>query len=90
MFPLLKLSNGVTLGPYQRLTVIALKDFQQEWRKGSFVKIKKGDKCSIKYDVVRFNLCKEMNGGNVNYRVLEADAKEGIDFKVIAGEKVYP
>lgn len=95
------LSNGVTLHPQQRLSVISLIDVQVEWRKGSFMKIRKGDKCLVHQDPCGAVYAAEKlpdhtflslgkATGAWNFRELKKEVREGVDFVVIDGEAPYP
>jgi hypothetical protein len=95
------LSNGVTIQVQQNLCVRSLIDVQREWRKGSFMKIRKGDICLVRQepcgaayaeknfpDHTFLALGKETSAWS--FRELKKEVKEGVDFEVIEGAIPYP
>jgi hypothetical protein len=95
------LSNGTTVHVQQNLRVISLIDVEYEWRKGRFLKIRKGDKCLVRQepcgaeyaakhlpDHTFLHLGKAT--GAWNFRQMKEEAREGVDFEVIDGEVPYP
>lgn len=91
------LSNGVTVHVQQNLRVISLVDVEVEWRKGSLMKIRKGDQCLVRQEPCGANQLPDLTflslgkaTGAWNFRTLKKEVREGVDFTVIADEVPYP
>jgi len=91
------LSNGVTVHVQQNLRVVSLIDVEYEWRAGSFMKIRKGDKCLVRQEPCGASqfpndtfLSLGKATGAWNFRTLKKEVREGVDFEVIDGEVPYP
>jgi hypothetical protein len=87
------MSNGIVVHLQQNLRVISLIDVEVEWRRGSLMKIRKGDQCLVRQepypdDDTSLSLGKAT--GAWNFRTLKTGVREGTDFKVIDGEVPYP
>jgi hypothetical protein len=92
------LSNGITLEAQQNVEVRSLIDVQYEWRKGSFIKIRKGDRCLVRMNPVGARMVEPGRSylhlgkatGAWNFRDMKSGVVEGIDFEVVDGAVPYP